>query len=177
MKLLRATSLLAIGLLLLLSGCAVRSWTERTEQTMPVDTIHETRIDKPLAGEFYEYETAAEPDGFQFKGMLQADAQGRIKVELLVPSVQCIGYGHPVTLNVWSYEEEKVVHTVVIDDEAARKHIEEWRINATLGAPVRLSPTQAQLIDRLIKNLADAPLVEKLRVIRDKAQVKEEWEQ
>lgn len=166
---------LAISLLLL-AGCATREWTERTEETIPVGVVQEKRADKALAGEFFEYETATELDGFQYKGMAQTDAQGRVRVDLLVPAVQCIAYAHPVTVNLWSYEEEKVVHSIVIDDEAARKQIDEWRINVTLGAPLRITPVHAQLIDRIIQDSGDAPLVEKLRTIRAKATVKEEWE-
>jgi hypothetical protein len=166
----------SILLLVLLTGCASRTWTEATDVTRPTGAQREVVEDRPQAGDYFEVRTDVESGGFTHRDTYTADEAGRIDIELLAPALQCLHYAHDVKLDLWSFAEEKIVYTRVLDATAAREVVREYSVQARLGATIRLRPAVADLLDKLIETSADQPLREQLDAIRVKLQLRPSWE-
>jgi hypothetical protein len=169
----KKTSLL---LLVLLTGCASRTWTEATDVTRPAGPPREIVEHRPKAGEFFEVRSDVEMDGFTHRDTYTADETGRIEIELLAPALQCLHYAHDVKLDLWSFAEEKLVYTRVLDATAAREVVREYSVQARLGATVLLRQGAANLMDKLIEASADQALREQLDAIRVKLKLRPSWE-
>lgn len=167
------TSLL---LCLLLCGCATRSWTEATDEYRATGPSNEVVEERAVAGEFYELRTDLETDGFHIAETVNTDDAGRVQIDLLPPALQCLHYGHDVKLELYSFEEEKVVYTRTLTAEESRGVIREYSVQAKLGAEVRLRKRAADLLDKLIESTDDRELREQLDVIRNKVKLRLEWE-
>ncbi|MCB9934222.1 MAG: hypothetical protein H6840_00890 [Planctomycetes bacterium] len=169
----RTSSLL---LCLLLCGCASRSWTEATDDVRPTGAPREVIEDRPLAGEFFELRTDLEADGFHIAENVNTDDAGRVQIDLLPPALQCLHYGHDVKLELYSFEEEKVVYTRTLTAEESRGVIRECSVQAKLGAELRLRRRSADQLDKLIEANGDLELREQLEAIRNKVKLRLEWE-
>lgn len=169
----KTTSLL---LLLMLSGCASRTWIEETETTRTTGPTREVVEHRPKAGEFFEVRTDLEVDGFTHQDTYTADETGRIDIELLTPALQCLHYNHDVKLELLSLAEERVVYSRMLDAAAAREAIREYSIQAKLGATVLLRESGANLLDKLIESVTDEAIREQLDQIRVKVKLRPSWE-
>lgn len=167
---------ISLLLCLLLCGCATRSWTEATDQYRTTGLSNEVVEDRAVAGEFYELRTPMETDGFHIVESVNTDDTGRMQIDLLPPALQCLHYGHDVNLELYSFEEEKVVYTRTLTTEESRGVIREQSVQAKLGAEIRLRKRAADLLDKLIQSTSDRELREQLDAIRNKVKLRLEWE-
>lgn len=169
----KKTSLL---LCLLLCGCATRSWTEATEKYRVTGLSNEVVEERAVAGEFFELRTDLEADGFHIAENVNTDDNGRVQIDLLPPALQCLHYGHDVKLELYSFEEEKVVYTRALTAEESRGAIRECSVQAKLGAEIRLRRRSADQLDKLIEANGDPELRDQLEAIRNKVKLRLEWE-
>jgi hypothetical protein len=167
---------ISILLLVLLTGCATRTWTEATDVTRPTGPTRDVVEHRPQEGDYFEVRSDVEPDGFTHRDTYIADETGRIEIELLAPALQCLHYAHDVKLDLWSFAEEKIVYARILDATAAREVIREYSVQARLGATVLLRQRAADLLDKLIDASADQVLREQLDAIRVKLQLRPSWE-
>jgi hypothetical protein len=167
----RCTALLAA----ILCGCTTITTTEQTETTRPAGAATSRHYDKPAAGDILEFRTAREPDGFEFFRSAPADEQGSATVTLLPAALQCLVYKHDVKLKVYSLAQDGDVHTETIDAERARRIVEEWLVQARLGAAVPLRKSEQALLRRAIEASADAPLVDALTEIEKHVETLPDW--
>jgi hypothetical protein len=163
-------------LVVLLTGCASRTWTEQTDTTRASGPTRDVVEDRPKAGQFFEVRTDVEVDGFNHHDTYTADETGRIDIELLAPALQCLHYAHDVKLDLWSFTEEKIVYSRIVDATAAHEVIREYSIQARLGAKLLLRQAAADILDKLIDSTTDEALQEQLDAIRVKVQLRPSWE-
>lgn len=171
----RRNSLLIV-LLLLTSGCATRVWTETTDTVRATGGTVETTQDVALSDEFFELRTDPEVDGYSFSDTISTDEQGVMQVDTLSPALQALTYGHDVTLELFSYTEDKVVWSRVVTDANARNTVREVAVQAKLGAEVRLRTAQADLLDRAIEKIIEPEVRDNLESIRLKVTIRPDWE-
>lgn len=152
-----------LPLLLLLGGCTTTSYTETTQTTKPAGAPLVRLYDKPGAGQLLEFRTPREADGFEFTRVELTDTDGEVRVTLLPAALQCLLYRHDVKLSVLAAGQSWMVLTETIDAERARQIVEEWRVQAKLGAKVPLRRAERGLLDRAIAGLADATVVDALK--------------
>jgi hypothetical protein len=162
-------------LALLMCGCTTITTVEPTDTTRPVGPTTRRVYDKPARDDFLEFQTARELDGFEFTRSVLADSSGSGTVTLLPAALQCLAYGHDVTLSVYSVTQDREVYTLKVDPDRARQIIEEWRVQAALGARVPLRAGEKALMQRVIDTLADAPTVESLRAIAKSVEIVPDW--
>lgn len=163
-------------LLVLVSGCATRTWTEQTDIVRPAGETTERTENRLLAEEYFELRTATETDGYVFEDTVYTDADGNLNINLLPAALQALTYAHDVTLELYSFREDKIVwsRTVTLDD--ARGIVREWSVQAGLGAEVRLRNRQADLLDRAIERVTEPMLRDNLETIRLKVTIRPDWE-
>lgn len=163
-------------LILVLAGCSTRTWTETTETTRPVGPPTESVQTRPVADEFVQLRTDTEKDSFTVREDYTTDDDGKIEVELLTPALQCLRYGHDLTIQLWSYTQERVVYTRTMTTEDAAGVVKEWSVQARLGTEVPLRKKVAALLDLLIEETGDKILRDQLDAIRAKVTIRLEWE-
>lgn len=171
----RINSLLIL-LLITLPGCASRVWTEETDVTRPTGPVTERTENVVLAEEFFGLRTAAEVDGYLLDETVNTDDEGNLTIDLLPPALQALTYGHNVTVELYSFREEKVAWSRTISDEEARRIVREWSVQAELGAEVRLRKKQADLLDRAIETILEPEVRDNLESIRLKVTIRPDWE-
>lgn len=170
------TSLLILPLALLTAGCATRTWTERTDETRPVGETRVTVENRALTDEYYEARTGMESDGFQWLENVNTDDAGEIQFSLLPAAVQCLYYGHDVRVELWSFASNRVEHTYTVTPEVAARVINEWSVQANLGADVPVKRATADLIGKLIGTTASSTIKQQLRDIRRRVTIRFDWE-
>ena len=172
----KTNRLLILLLALLLSGCATRVWTEQTEVVRPVGPTTESTKNQTLADEFFELRTAAEVDGYALAETMYTDDAGELDINLLLPALQALTYAHDVTLELFSYTDDKIVWSRVITDQRAREIVREWGVQAELGSEVRIRKKQADLLDRAIEKVLEPEVRNNLESIRLKVTIRPDWE-
>lgn len=159
----------------LVCGCMTVTTVEPMETTRPTGPETRRVYDKPARDDVLEFRTARELDGFEFTRSALADSNGTAAVTLLPAALQCLVYGHDVTVSVYSVTQDSEVYAHKINPERARQVIEEWRVQAALGAKVPLRAAEKALMQRAIDTLADAPAVEALRAMSKSIEVVPDW--
>ena len=162
--------------MLILGGCASRTWTESTETTRPVGATTEAIETRPLADEFMRLATNVEEDGFTVNEDVSTNSDGKVEIELLTPALQCLKYEHDISIELWSYNTEEVVYSHVVKTDEARNIVREWSVQARLGGEVRLRRNAADLLDRLIDATPEKELRDQLEEIRSKVSIRLQWE-
>ena len=173
MKMKTTSSLL---LILVLAGCSTRTWTETTETTRQVGTPTESVRTRAVADEFVQLRTDTEADSFTIREDFTTNADGKLEIELLTPALQCLRYGHDVTIDLWSYAEERVIYTRKMTSADAADVVKEWSVQARLGSEVPLRSRVAKLLDLLIEQTGDKLLRDQLDAIRTKVRIRLAWE-
>jgi hypothetical protein len=163
-------------LLLLLTGCATRTWTETTETVRPAGTPTERTEDRVLADEYFELRTGAEGDGYEYVETLSTDDEGRMRLSLLPPALQAISYNQDVELTLFSFSEDAIVWTRTVTLAQAREAVREWSVQAKLGQQIRLRRKQADLLDRAIEATTEPELRDQLESIRLRIVLRPDWE-
>ncbi|MCA8915913.1 MAG: hypothetical protein KDB90_10920 [Planctomycetes bacterium] len=169
----RTSSLL---LILLLAGCTTRTWTETTETTRPVGPTTESVKTMPVADEFVQLRTDTEKDSFTVREDFTTNADGKLEIELLTPALQCLMYGHDITMQLWSYTQEKVIYSRNLNEADAVDVVREWSVQARLGTEVPLRGRVAKILDELIEKTEDKAVRDQLDAIRTKVRIRLEWE-
>ncbi|MCB9893814.1 MAG: hypothetical protein H6839_05175 [Planctomycetes bacterium] len=169
----RTSSLL---LILLLAGCTTRTWTETTDTTRPVGPTTESVKTLPVADEFVQLRTDTEKDSFTIREDFTTDAGGKLEIELLSPALQCLMYGHDLTMQLWSYTQEKVIYSRDMTAAEAADVVKEWSVQAKLGTEVALRRRVAKLLDDLIEQTGDKTMRDQLDAIRANVRIRLEWE-
>lgn len=167
---------ISLLILLLLSGCATRTWTEATDVTRATGPTREVVEQRPQTGKYFELRTETEVDGFTHRESLSPDEGGRVNIELLAPALQCLHYNHLVKLELWSLDEGKVVYTRNLDADAAREVIREYSVQAKLGAEISLRRAAADVLDKVIDATPAQDFREQLDAIRVKVKLRPSWE-
>jgi hypothetical protein len=167
---------ISLLLLILLTGCASRTWTETTDTTRPTGPTREVVEHRPQTGDYFELRTEVEVDGFTHRDTYSPDENGRIEIELLTPALQCLHYDHTVHIELWSLEEGKIVYTRNLDTAAAREVIREYSVQAKLGATIRMREAAANVLDKLIDTTPEQEVRDQLDQIRVKIQLRPSWE-
>lgn len=168
----RTSSLL---LILLLAGCTTRTWTETTDTTRPVGPTTESVKTLPVADEFVQLRTDTEKDSFTIREDFTTDAGGKLEIELLSPALQCLMYGHDLTMQLWSYTQEKVIYSRDMTAAEAADVVKEWSVQAKLGTEVALRRRVAKLLDDLIEQTGDKTMRDQLDAIRANVRIRLEW--
>jgi hypothetical protein len=166
----------SLVLLLLLGGCASRSWTERTETTRPVGETSQRVEQRALTEEFYEARTGMESDGYQWVEDVNTDDEGEIEINLLPAALQCLYYGRDVTIELYSYTSNDIEYTRRVNADFAANVINEWSVQANLGAEVPLKRAQADLLDKLVNTTKSTDIKQQLQDIRRKVTIRFDWE-
>lgn len=159
-----------------LSGCATRVWSERTDETRPLGPTEVVTTQRPLADEYFEASTRLEQDGYQWSRTVRADDDGDIVINLLPVALQCLVYGHDVSLELYAIATGEVEYTFTVNAARAHSVIEEWSIQANLGAEVPLTRKESDLLIRLMRATPRPEVLKQLEAIKEQETVRFDWE-
>ena len=157
---------ISILIVLLLCGCTVDRWTEKTNEVRPVGEPIVSIENRGLAHHALDYQTDLERDGFRIKGRATTDEDGRAIIPLLPVALQSIYYGHEVTLRAVHAETGKHALTHEVDEQQARHLVSEAMVGARLGGKVKLRKPLIQLLDVLLETGLDNEMRDWLETIR-----------
>lgn len=163
-------------LLMMLSACATRTWTERTDETRAVGPTKQVVENRTLTDEYFDARTNLEADGYQWVDDVNTDSEGKIEIDLLPAALQCLAYDHDVKIELWSYSSNNVDYTRNINAEFAKTVIREWSVQANLGASVPLRRAEDDLLKKLISATASGEVKQHLRDIKKQVTIRFDWE-
>lgn len=167
---------ISLLLLVLASGCASHTWTEQTDTWRALGEPEQAVETHGVEDLWLRATTPLEEDGFQITERLRTGEAGEVRISLLPAALQALAYGHAVTLEFRRLEDDELVHSSVIDAEAARAVVAEWRVQVRLGAKPRLRATEERLMERIEAASGDAELRAMLREIKPAVQRRMDWE-
>lgn len=159
-----------------LPGCATRVWTEQTDETRPLGPTEVVTFQRPLAEEYFDASTQLEEDGFQWTRTVRADVDGEIVINMLPAALQCLVYGHDVTVELYAIASGEVEYTFAVNTATAGSIVEEWSIQANLGAEVPLTRKESDLLRRLMRTTQRPEVLKQLEAIKEKERVRFDWE-